>query len=276
MALAPLAIYPVTFPDGYEAEVEMPEGVEPSVVFAKALQDRSVKEGRIQTTWLGGASKQMGQEKAANTALMTGVGLATGGVGGVALTALSPLASTWIDYATKANTGENPEKPSAMQQGVDLAGGAASLIPVGKVAEFAAGTMAPGLVKPLMKVSGMAKMGEALTEIMKRRAAPVTAAPVAEEAAEKAGSYLFRLSGQAMVDASPAQKMILQKQRLALNEIAKSDAAKDAAEKAAKAVMDKAKKETPSAWIQAAQAGISAAYRVLGTSATAAINRESQ
>lgn len=134
------AIYTVNFPDGKVVEFQGVEGMSDSDAFTRAIQERSIKEGKIQDTWLGGAAKQMGQEKTANAALMTGVALAApavlgaAGFGGAAtgavaaarpITALAPLAADWLRYATRAETGEQAEKPTLTNQAVDLGEGMA-------------------------------------------------------------------------------------------------------------------------------------------------------
>lgn len=271
--------FTVGFPDGESIQVQGPSRLSDSQVFDLAMQERGVKEGRIQTSWLGGAAKQMGQEKVANTAIGAATGAAVGGPVGMVIGAASPLASTWLDYATKKFTGENPELPSKTTQAVDLVSGAASVVPVGTVAKTVASAVTPKMLRPLLKASSLSNMGPMLEWAKKRvTAAAPAAAMVSEgavpEAAEQAGSYLWKMSGQAMVDASNAERMILQRQRQMLNEIAKSQAAKEAAEKAAAEVLSKAKVATPSKTIQALQAGIRAAYKVAATTLGSALTQE--
>lgn len=272
--------FTVGFPDGESIQVQGPSTLSDSQVFDLALQERGMKEGRIQTSWLGGASKQMGQEKVANTAIGAATGAAVGGPVGMVIGAASPLASTWLDYATKKFTGENPELPSKTTQAVDVVSGAASVVPVGTVAKTIASAVTPKILKPLLKASSLSNMGPMLEWARKRVTAAAPAAAMAStegavpEAAEQAGSYLWKMSGQAMVDASNAERMILQRQRQMLNEIAKSQAAKEAAEKAAAEVLAKAKVATPSKTIQALQAGIRAAYKVAATTLGSALTQE--
>lgn len=131
--------YTITFPDGY---VQKFSGVEmnDTDAFARATQERAMTEGRVQTTWFGGAAKQMGTEKAANSALLTAgapiavaAGLPTGVVTGAV--ALAPLAATWLNYATKRFTGEKPDKPSLSEQAVDVGVGAVSAFGPGLVGQ---------------------------------------------------------------------------------------------------------------------------------------------
>lgn len=129
--------YTVTFPDGQPFEFEGVEGMSDGDIFQRALQERAIKEGRVQETWFGGASKQMGKEKGANAALMTGAALAapavlgTGAAGTAAVAlarpvaALAPLAADWLRYASEKFHGEDAEKPTATNQIVDLAEGVA-------------------------------------------------------------------------------------------------------------------------------------------------------
>lgn len=117
------ATYQVVFPDGHKRDVSDPTGkMSETELFAKALQERAIDEGKIQTTWLGGAAKQLGQEKATNAAAIGSVGMMTGLA---PVVAIAPLAADWIDYTTKKLTGEQAEVPSATQQGIDIALGAA-------------------------------------------------------------------------------------------------------------------------------------------------------
>lgn len=115
--------YTVHFPDGAAVKVQGPDNLTDEQVFALGLQERGVKEGRIQTTWLGGAAKQMGEERGANAALATGAGLA---LGAPAVVAAAPLAARWLEYGTRALTGQQPDVPSAAEQAGDVVQGVAA------------------------------------------------------------------------------------------------------------------------------------------------------
>lgn len=156
--------YTVKFPDGHVQKFQGPKDMSDTDVFARAMQERSIAEGKVQTSWLGGALKQMGQEKAANAALIGGAGMLTG----VApVVALAPLAATWIDYATKKLTGEKPETPSAVEQVLDVAGGMAGAYG-GKLLSKSAGIV----TDELGKMRGTT-LPQAMGKIVARSAEPV-------------------------------------------------------------------------------------------------------
>ncbi len=107
--------YSVTFPDGHVQSFDGPKDMTDSEVMARALQERGVAEGRIQTTWFGGAGKALGEDSKTTGALMTGAGMLTGTA---PVVAAAPLVSRWIQYATQKMTGQNPETPSIGEQAV--------------------------------------------------------------------------------------------------------------------------------------------------------------
>lgn len=118
--------YTVKFPDGYVQTFTGPDDMSDTDAFARATQERAIASGKIPTTGMAGWFQQMGQEKDANTALLTAGGMLAGGPLGAAAVTLAPLASDWLDYATKAHAGKDAVAPSAIRQGADVLQGAAT------------------------------------------------------------------------------------------------------------------------------------------------------
>jgi hypothetical protein len=118
----PQSEYEVTFPDGHVQKFTGPSGMSQQDQQMRAIQERSFGEGRIPTTWFGGASKALGEDKATTQALISGVGYATGQP---EIVAAAPAAARGIQYLTQRATGQNPSAPSASQIGGDIVVGAA-------------------------------------------------------------------------------------------------------------------------------------------------------
>lgn len=210
--------FSVTFPDGHTQEFDGPTGMSDSDVFARAIQERSFDSGKIQTSWLGGAAKQMGQEKAANAALMTGAALATRqpAAATAAVTAIAPLAATWIDYATKHLTGENPDTPTVTNQAVDLAKGAAEAYGPGVISKTG-GAMAG----ELMRMGGSRPtLPQASARAVTRVIAPIlekldAITPEKLTATVREGVQLIKNSGQRIANGISADDADLMKASVA-------------------------------------------------------------
>jgi hypothetical protein len=135
--------YHVTFPDGYVQDFSGPEGMSDPEAVDRAIQERKVKEGTIQTTWFGGATKQASQEPGITTPLIGAAGTLAATVGAPAAVAsgaamMAPVAARWLKYASQKYFGDkpggaDPQMPTPSEtalltgEGV-LAGGAAKAI----------------------------------------------------------------------------------------------------------------------------------------------------
>lgn len=107
--------YAVKFPDGFTQEFSGPPDMSDADAYQRAVQERSVKEGRIKTTFAGGAAKALGEDPTTTGALIGGAGMLTGLA---PLVAAAPLAAKGIEYATKSVTGQHPETPSLPEVGM--------------------------------------------------------------------------------------------------------------------------------------------------------------
>lgn len=115
--------YTVTFPDGHAQDFTGPAGMSDIDAFNRATQERAFAEGKIPTTWLGGAAKTLGEDKATTSALIGGAGMLTG----VApVVAAAPLAAEGLKYATQKMTGQKPATPSVADLATDVGSGVAA------------------------------------------------------------------------------------------------------------------------------------------------------
>jgi hypothetical protein len=116
-----MADYTVKFPDGTEQKLTgLPANMSDADIYRKAVQEKGVAEGRIQTTFAGGAAKALGEDPVTTGALIGGAGVLTGGVApaaGAAITASAPLAARLTQFLTQKHTGQNPEPPSGLELG---------------------------------------------------------------------------------------------------------------------------------------------------------------
>lgn len=150
----PQTPYTVTFPDGNTVSFSGPDSMSDLDVQTRAIQERGFKDGKIPTSWLSGAAKQLGTEKGTTGAAITGLGIMAGGPIGAAVVAGAPLAAEAIKYGT---TGE---KPSTADLATDAAMGALTLTPAafakvgGTIASEVANTTGGTLPQALAKAGG--------------------------------------------------------------------------------------------------------------------------
>lgn len=112
--------YTIKFPDGHVQQFSGPD-MKDEDVWTRAVQERAIDEGRIPTTWWGGAAKALGEDPQTTRALISGVGYATGQP---EIVAAAPLAARGIQYATQRATGQNPATPAPQELGLLAAEGA--------------------------------------------------------------------------------------------------------------------------------------------------------
>lgn len=111
MPAAKVIPYTVTFPDGHEQKFSGPADMTDEAVYQRAQQERSFSDGKIPTTFAGGAAKELGNDPDTMSALIAGAGLATGGVApaaGTAMMAAAPTLARGLKYATQKMTGQEP------------------------------------------------------------------------------------------------------------------------------------------------------------------------
>jgi hypothetical protein len=103
--------YTVTFPDGHEQKFMGDDAMTDEQVYQRAQQERAFSDGKISTTFAGGAAKELGNDTETTAALMTGAGLLTGGAApivGTAMMAAAPTVARGLKYATEKMSGQEP------------------------------------------------------------------------------------------------------------------------------------------------------------------------
>lgn len=196
--------YDVTFPDGYVQTFQGPATLSDDDARIRAVQERSIAEGRIPTTWWKGAGKHLGEDPATTGALITagGMGAQVAGAAlapvtagaslglipaGQAMMAAAPLGAHLTQYATQAATGQNPDAPSPVSLVRDAAVGAA-----GAYGPQVAGKAA-GLVAEHLPTAGIGGFLAKLTG-----AAPVT--QMVDAGAEPIGNVLSGQTAKTTID----------------------------------------------------------------------------
>lgn len=168
----PQKTWHVTSPDGQDVSFVGPDTMSSDDVITRAKQELAIKSGKIQTTFMGGAAKQLGSDDNTTQALMTGGGILAGLAAppvGAAMVAGAPLASRFVKYGTEKNTGEQP-KPL---EGLDL------------IERGGTGLLSGYGVDKLVKAANAARMATLAKEVPTGlSAAPVETADIAKRAYE--------------------------------------------------------------------------------------------
>jgi hypothetical protein len=166
----------VTFPDGHKQTFTGPANLSDTEAYVRAVQERGVQEGRIQTTFAGGAAKALGKDRSTIEALVSAAAVAagalTGGTAAPPIVAAAPLVSRGVEYATDKLTGGNPSVsvpdvavdavrgavtgygPGAVAKGAKAVAGAVSRLPVAGLPSWAVRESAPALAAPAAAVGG--------------------------------------------------------------------------------------------------------------------------
>src|SRR5262245_4701498 len=74
------ATWTVEFPDGTEQIVKGPPDMTREAIYRLAVQEQKLSSGKIPSTFGGGFTRTLGKDPVTTGALLTGAGLATGGI----------------------------------------------------------------------------------------------------------------------------------------------------------------------------------------------------